>query len=501
MNDNLKIILKAMLDKSNFSDIKKQLAKQKFNVTVDIPTDKIDKSLSDIKKHTSGVEKNFQKLLDYSALEQQTEKLFLKFNQILSAVKAISDVFENISNSQSEELSISLGDTISELGNVLTESEDIQNVISFAIKMADQVYEIDTAMTNLCRSTREADAAYDNFLSSANQSAQELGSSVMTIIEQTSKWAEQGYNLKDSGELAKTSSIYSNISGVDDDTAISDISAAMEAFNIEAADSISIIDKLSRLGGEFSVSSGELGTGLSVAASDLQSAGNDIDEALAMIAGGSAVIGDISDTDDFLKIFSLRIRGMRDQLKELGEDYTDVYSQSGMRSRISSLTNGSVDIFDASGNLKSGYEILQDVSDIYNRLSDTKQTNLLQTLFGEQRSSQGASIIKAFQSGEIENAYKASVNSAGSAYEEQSKWLDTLESKTKQFEAAFQSLSQTMINSDMLKLFVDFGTGAVNAVDSVAKAFGTLPVIMAGAGAVLGAKNLGRLKVSLNIYC
>lgn len=63
------------------------------------------------------------------------------------------------------------------------------------------------------------------------------------------------------------------------------------------------------------------------------------------------------------------------------------------------------------------------------------------------------------------------------------------------------SLSQTMINSDMLKLFVDFGTGAVNAVDSVAKAFRTPPVIMAGTSAVLGAKDLGRLKVSLNIYC
>ena len=197
----------------------------------------------------------------------------------------------------------------------------------------------------------------------------------------------------------------------------------------------------------------------------------------------------------------MRIRGMKDELKQLGEDYINVLSSFGMRNRISELTGGSVDIFDSSGNLKSSYKILNDIANIYIRLSETEQTDLLKTLFGSQRINQGASIIKAFQSGEIEKAYLASVNAVGSAYNEQSKWMETLDAKTRQFEASFQSLSQSILNSDILKWFIDFGTGAINAVDAVAKAIGSLPTIMLGIGTIVGAKNFGRLKVSLNIHC
>lgn len=79
--------------------------------------------------------------------------------------------------------------------------------------------------------------------------------------------------------------------------------------------------------------------------------------------------------------------------------------------------------------------------------------------------------------------------------------MQTLTAKTKQFEAAFQSLSQSIMDSDMLKWFIDFGTGALNSLNSVVEKIGSLPTIMAGVGAVLGAKNQGRLKVSLNIHC
>lgn len=51
--------------------------------------------------------------------------------------------------------------------------------------------------------------------------------------------------------------------------------------------------------------------------------------------------------------------------------------------------------------------------------------------------------------------------------QEQARWLDSLEAKTQQLEAAFQSLSNTVLGSDVLKVLADGGIGVINTLDSI----------------------------------
>lgn len=83
-------------------------------------------------------------------------------------------------------------------------------------------------------------------------------------------------------------------------------------------------------------------------------------------------------------------------------------------------------------------------------------------------------MIKAFQSGQIEKAYTSAMNSDGSAYAEQAKWMDSLEAKTKQFETAWQELSVTIMNSDFLKGLVDAGTIALTVLNDIINTIGLL---------------------------
>lgn len=69
---------------------------------------------------------------------------------------------------------------------------------------------------------------------------------------------------------------------------------------------------------------------------------------------------------------------------------------------------------------------------------------------------------------------------------EQERWLESLEAKTKQFEAAFQSLSSTILESKLLKWFIDFGTGSVRALDAVTSTIGSLGTIGVGIAGILG---------------
>ncbi len=359
-------------------------------------------------------------------------------------------------------------------------------------RIPKEVYEIDTAMTNLYKVTDETNSKYNQFLDSSSKSAQELGRSISSLVEQTANWAKLGFSLDEAEQLAKISSIYANVGEVDNNTAVSDMVTAMKAFNIEASDSITIVDKLNKLGNEYATSAKDLGDGLSRSASAMATAGTDINKTLAMLTGGTEITQNASEFGNFLKIGSMRIRGMKGELEELGEEVDEtVDSISKVQTQILNRTGGKVNIFDDMGNFRDYYDIMKDISNVYNDLSDPDKADLTEILFGKQRGNQGAALIQAFQSGQIQKALEATLNAEGSAMQEQERWLESLEAKIQQFEAAFQSLSTTILDSNLLKWFVDFGTGTVKVIDTVIDKIGSLGTISTIGGGLLGAKGQG----------
>lgn len=370
----------------------------------------------------------------------------------------------------------------------------LKPLASGLLKMTSAVYEIDTEMTALGKATQETERKYLHFLDSANDSANRLGRSVSDLIRQTSGWAKSGFDIDNAAKLAETSSIYTNISGVDNDAAVNSMSAAMNAFNIEAVDSIAIVDKLNKLGREFIPSMENLGDGLSHSASALSDAGTGLDETLAMLAAGSDAAQDAAGFGDFLAISSMRLRGMKEELEQLGEHaHESADSINKVQSQILNHTDGKIDIFDDAGAFRDYYEIMEDIAQIYDTLSVSDRDSLADILFGssDKAKKQGNALIEAFQSGQVQKALDASLNAQGSAMEAQEKWLGSLEAKTQQFEAAFQSLSNTVLDSDMLKWFLDLGTGGVKALDALADKLGSFATLSTIGGGIAGAKNLG----------
>ena len=108
-------------------------------------------------------------------------------------------------------------------------------------------------------------------------------------------------------------------------------------------------------------------------------------------------------------------------------------------------------------------------------MSSTDKASLYEILFGKMRGNQGAALIKAFQSGQIEKAYKTALDSDGSAIEEQARWMESLGAKTEQFQAAFQELSQELLDSDGLKFLVDTGTTIFETITKIINGVEELP--------------------------
>ena len=432
-----------------------------------------------------------------SDIKQMVETLRNTANLTVPELNKIEVAFKKIQISARDMglLGRTIGDSFRDMGSKflswISASGLIMTGVSSLRKMKDSVIEINTALTNLYKVSDETGSKYRQIIQSSNVEAQKLGRTVSSLIEQTATWKKLGFTIDESANMAKVSSIYSNVGEVDDKTAVSDLVTAMKAFNIESSKSITIVDSLNKLGNEFATDAASLGEGLKNSASSLRLAGNDINQTLAMLTGGTEIIQNAGEMGNALKILSMRIRGMKGELEALGEEYDSVESISKIQTQILNRTGGTVNIFDNNGNFKSTYEILKGISEVWDKISQTDQADLLEVIAGKQRGNSVAALIQSFQSGQVQKALDASINSAGSAREEQEKWLDSIVAKTQQYEASFQSLSQTILNSNFLKFLIDSGTTFNNVLDKTINGFGILSTTLSGAGIAAFIKNYG----------
>ena len=147
-------------------------------------------------------------------------------------------------------------------------------------------------------------------------------------------------------------------------------------------------------------------------------------------------------------------------------------SISELREEILALTGGAVDIQIDENTYKSTYQILQELSKVYDKLTDVSQANLLELLGGKRNSNVVAALLENFSV--AEESLATSVDSAGSAMAENEKYLDSINGKISIFKASFEELSNNFIDSELVKSIVDIGTGLFEFLNMITKVFNAL---------------------------
>lgn len=356
------------------------------------------------------------------------------------------------------------------------------------------VVDIDTAMTELKKVTNETDSTYQSFLTEAGTRAKNIGTDVSSIVNATADYARLGYSLSDATKLADVSAIYYNVGDDLDsfDKATENIVGTMKAFNIQADDAISLVDKLNNVSNNYAVSSGDLGDILQRSASAMEAAGNTLDQTIALGTAMNSVIQNAETTGSTLKVLALRIRGATTELEQMGEETDTVAtSTSKLRADIMGLTNvdgkGGFDILTKSGDFKSTYDIIQGIAKVYSKMSDVDQAALLELLAGKNRANGVAALLS--QASQAADVLQTSLNSSGSALAENERVLDSVEGRLKIFEATFQEISTDLLNSGLVKGVISLGTALLDASDGFIKFSGVIPTATAALSAFLSLSN------------
>lgn len=180
--------------------------------------------------------------------------------------------------------------------------------------------------------------------------------------------------MEEAATLAESTSVLLNVSEFESvDEATSALISTLQAFSMTADQSMGAVDVLNEIGNNFAVSSDGIATALQDSASSLVAANNSYEEAVALIAAANKVVQDPNSVGAALRTISLRLRSTStEELEEAGEDTTGVItSKSKLQGKVKSLSG--VDILTETGDYRSTYEILLDISKVWEDMSDIDQ--------------------------------------------------------------------------------------------------------------------------------
>ncbi|MDE5976891.1 MAG: phage tail tape measure protein, partial [Turicibacter sp.] len=445
-----------------------------FNIEV-----KREKAIADLEY----IAKKYSKLFSNASATQ-------KYNNILDAAygitddKQLSNVRASIAAFTSELkannlASQSLGDKwkslIDRAKNLFSVASVVTLVFSQVKQAVSSFLQLDTAMTNLYK-VQDQIISRDQFsglLTKWNKLAQNLAVTTNSLISSMEAWSKIGFDLDMSEQLAEITSIFEKTAEISNEKATSTLISAAQAFteidDLGVDDYVKRVeavgDKINAVGNKYAIDSEGIADGLQNASAALKVAGNDLNETIALITATNKIYQNPEEGSNMLKVASMRLRGQVDALKEMGEDAEGVSTDlTKIQQQVFELTGNKVKIFEDDENLKSTYQMILEIGEVFDSLSDRSQADLLEVMFGKQRASAGASLLLNYE--ELEKIKNDSINAANSMAEEYSKYMESAEAHITVFKEKLVETYSTFISGDLIKYTADLGSGILDLVNS-----------------------------------
>lgn len=300
-----------------------------------------------------------------------------------------------------------------------------------------------------------------------------------------------GYGIEDAEALAKVSNIYfkvgDDIASIDE--ASQSVVSTMKAFGIEAQDAMGIIDIYNKIGNEFAVTSGDIGKAMQSAGAALQSSNNTLAESVALWTAMNEILqdGDVAATS--VRFITQRMRNTAGELQEMGEDAEGAAeSITKLQQQIQSLTG--VNIFEADGEtFRSTYDVLDDISKVWDELTDKDRADVTRLLSGTRQSSSFNALMTNFE--QARKAVEAANNATGSAMTEHARWMESIGASEARATASWEEFSNAVMSSELIKFYYDAKSGILGFLTEIVETLGAIPTLATAASAALSFKNKG----------
>ena len=427
---------------------------------------------------------NILKSFDTSKPQSELDALGQKVLEVIARVKGLDESFRGggfLSNFRHR-----LADMNAKF---FAQYFSFQDMIRYAREAFNVVQDLNIQMVELAKVSEQSLKQIEGDFNSYANVAKDLGATISDTISATADWARMGYNVPDSKQLAEVALLYKNVGdGIDITSANQSLISTLQGYQMQANEAEHIVDVFNEVANNYAIDTAGIGEALQRSAASLNAANTSLEQSVALVTAANTVVQNPESVGTTFKTLSARIRGAKTELADLGEE-EDEFTQttSKLQGLIKSLTG--FDILESDQKtFKSIYDILIGIGDEWQNLSDIERASLGEALAGKRNANTLYAILDNIDT--LKNAYETAENAAGSARREQENFEQGIEYSVNRAKAALQELAYDALDSDMLKGLIDFGTKAINLIDTLIDKFGLLSTAIAGIAGVWGAKNL-----------
>ena len=149
-----------------------------------------------------------------------------------------------------------------------------------------------------------------------------------------------------------------------------------------------------------------------------------------------------------------------------------------------------VQVRSTAGEFRDMTDIMEDLGKVWNNLNDVQQANISYEIAGTRQTN----IIKTLLGywTEYEDLATKAGDAAGTTLENQGKYEETLDAKTKELSTTMQSFWHNLIGAEEANGALAIFQKVATALDTISSKLGSLGTIGLGAGLFAGIKNIGK---------
>ena len=294
--------------------------------------------------------------------------------------------------------------------------------------------------------------------------ANSLGVLQTDLIDATTEFVRLGHAFEDAKELGEIATIGARVGDIASTDTVSDylIStiAGFEELEMTVDGATTVVDKFNNVANNTSINFQAIGEGVKRFASSMSTANNSLDESISLLVAGYDVTRDAPKVANALNTISMRLRGVTEDGEEVAElipEIDDVLGKYG-------LTMEKVGE-DGTKALKSTFEILGEISEIWDYLSDMDKSEIIEAVAGIRQSNVASAILSNWES--VQKTMELVGNSAGSASNEYGMYMDSMEASTNQLKNAVNALYQHIASSDEMISLINTFTSFIEVLTAV----------------------------------
>ena len=427
---------------------KQETAADELSIALEKPKQEMQETQQAIQQEISQVIGGLQKA------EQSTFEMSQSFEQVRQSGRAFGE----------------LGDQLMYLFSATSIFYAIRRVVGDVI---EDFKELDKQFNEIAIvSSKSTSEMWDEF-SSVNEIAQKFGVTTTNVLEVQNLYYHQGKETAEVNKLTAQTLTLAKITGMDYARATSDLTAALNAYNLSAEEAVRVTDTISAMDTNAAISSEELMTALTKTASIAANAGMSLESTEIFLTKMIETTREAPENlGTALKTIIARFGEVKEEIDGEAIELADI-------NRVdTALKTIGITLLDTTGQIRDLDDVFLELSAKWDNLDRNTQRYIATIAAGSRQQSRFIAMMEDYdRTLELTDAMN---NSAGIGARQLSKSMESVETSLNTLKSSWQEFTQKFLKNKML-------TGFLNTVNKLLDVINELPPVVILIGAAFAA--------------